>query len=49
MHGEQLVVLLIGQNCNPGTASSARINNAINPPMKKNTMQATMYMMPINL
>ena len=39
----------LDKNCNPGTANSARISSAISPPMKKNTMQATMYMMPISL
>ncbi|CPU53933.1 Uncharacterised protein [Mycobacteroides abscessus subsp. abscessus] len=37
------------RNCSPGTASSARMNSAIKPPMRKNAKHATRYMMPINL
>ncbi|RFZ05532.1 hypothetical protein VIMS_04660 [Mycobacterium marinum] len=39
----------LDRNCSPGVASSARISNAIKPPMKKKMKQATMYMMPIIL
>ncbi len=39
----------LDRNCSPGIANSVRMSSAINPPMKKNTMLATQYMMPINL
>jgi len=39
----------LDKNCNPGTASSVRINNAISPPAKNVAKQATMYMIPIVL
>ena len=39
----------LDRNCRPGTVSSARMNNAINPPIEKKMKQATTYMMPISL
>src|SRR5258705_5623335 len=35
------------RNCVPGRASSARISNAINPPIRKNAKDVTRYMIPI--
>ena len=37
------------RNCIPGTASSARMNRAIRPPIRKNTKAVIMYMIPIFL
>jgi hypothetical protein len=49
VHGEQLVVLLVGQELLPGRASSARMSIAMLPPTKKKAIEVTRYSMPITL
>ena len=49
VHGEQLVVLLVGQDCIPGTVNSMRMSSAISPPIKKKANDVTMYIRPIIL
>jgi len=39
----------LDKNCKPGRASSARINKAIKPPVRKNANEVTRYMIPIVL